>query len=228
MRRHAHTVDVLAEITDTTSMLHWTVLEYCPNGDLFTYLTKNGALKESQARKWFRQILIAVHSFHSRGVCHLDLSPENILLDANFDIKVIDFGQACEFLHGYRHNVLREASMPRFGKDFYRAPELNMVNECKEWNPKMADIWSLGILLYVLLTGNPPFSIADRKDRVFNRIYCEGKLRIILQKHIQSSGDDAVDLLMKIFCPLANRLDMDGILEHTWVRASCRSLNNEN
>ncbi len=83
----------------------------------------------------------------------MDLSPENILLDANFDIKVIDFGQACEFLHGYRHNVLREASMPRFGKDFYRAPELNMVNECKEWNPKMADIWSLGILLYVLLTG---------------------------------------------------------------------------
>ncbi|KAI8916365.1 kinase-like domain-containing protein [Gorgonomyces haynaldii] len=136
----------LYEVIDTPDELYL-ILEYVPGGELFDYLVAHGRMKEKDARKAFRQIVAAVSYCHSMRVIHRDLKAENLLMDANMNIKVADFGFANQFTPGQQLNTW-------CGSPPYAAPELF---QGKEYAGPEVDIWSLGVVLYVLVCGSLPF-----------------------------------------------------------------------
>ncbi|KAJ3374160.1 Serine/threonine-protein kinase par-1 [Allomyces arbusculus] len=142
---HPHIVR-LYEVIDTPRELYL-ILEYVPGGEIFDFLVARGRMKEKDARRYFRQILAAVDYCHALHIIHRDLKAENLLLDASMNIKIADFGFSNQFSPGQRLNTW-------CGSPPYAAPELF---QGKEYNGPEVDIWSLGVVLYVLVCGALPF-----------------------------------------------------------------------
>jgi 5'-AMP-activated protein kinase catalytic alpha subunit len=138
----------LYEVMATKTKIYF-VMEYAKGGELFAKVAK-GRLKEDVARKYFQQLISAVNCCHSRGVYHRDLKPENLLLDENGNLKVSDFGLSAmaesKRLDGLLHTTC--------GTPAYVAPE---VISRKGYDGVKADIWSCGVVLFVLLAGHLPF-----------------------------------------------------------------------
>lgn len=157
---------------------------------------------EMQLKMLFHQICTAVGYCHQKGIAHLDLKPENILLNSSCEIaKLADFGSAVRFTKGVPQNSCR------VGTFFYCAPELICG---REFLPDKADIWSLGILLYTLVTGSWPFASGTQEE-----IY----LQVASGKVLLSSrlSDDLKSLFFAIFqLDSPSRPTIDEILEHPW------------
>lgn len=133
------------------------VTEYIGGGELLDYILKNNSLSECTAAHFIRQLLSAVAYCHSKKIVHRDLKPENLLMDSQESdaiLKVIDFGTS---------TILDSANIKpqKFGSVQYTAPEVFDKN----YNEK-CDIWSCGIILYILLSGKPPFMSKNRKDLI--------------------------------------------------------------
>lgn len=122
------------------------VLEYAPL-ELFDYIVKHGRLNESQSRRFFQQIICAVEYCHRHKIVHRDLKPENLLLDNNLNVKIADFGLSNIMTDG---NFLKTSC----GSPNYAAPE---VISGKLYAGPEVDVWSCGVILYVLLVGRLPF-----------------------------------------------------------------------
>ncbi|KAL3524044.1 hypothetical protein ACH5RR_016878 [Cinchona calisaya] len=138
----------LYEVMATKTKIYF-VLEYAKGGELFNKVAK-GRLKEDIARKYFQQLITAVDFCHSRGVYHRDLKPENLLLDENGNLKVSDFGLSA-LAESKRQDGLLHTTC---GTPAYVAPE---VISRKGYDGAKADIWSCGVILFVLLAGYLPF-----------------------------------------------------------------------
>jgi serine/threonine protein kinase len=123
------------------------VLEHIEGGELFDYLVKRGRLSESEALAFFQQIIFGVEFCHRHLVCHRDLKPENLLLDKEMNVKIADFGMAS--LQGPGRMLETSCGSPH-----YASPEI--IKGIK-YNGPGADVWSCGVILYALLTGNLPF-----------------------------------------------------------------------
>ncbi|KAE8709089.1 CBL-interacting protein kinase 18 [Hibiscus syriacus] len=136
------------EVMASKSKIYF-VMEYVRGGELFNKATK-GKLKEDVARRYFQQLVAAVDFCHSRGVYHRDLKPENLLLDQNGNLKVSDFGLSA-LTESRRQDGLLHTTC---GTPAYVAPEV--INK-KGYDGAKADIWSCGVILYVLLAGFLPF-----------------------------------------------------------------------
>ncbi|KAL0447510.1 UNVERIFIED_CONTAM: CBL-interacting serine/threonine-protein kinase [Sesamum latifolium] len=145
--RHPNIVE-LKEVMATKSKIFF-VMEYVRGGALFSKVAR-GRLKEEAARKYFQQLISAVDFCHSRGVYHRDLKPENLLLDENGDLKISDFGLSALYEHRSNDGLLHT----QCGTPAYIAPE---VLRMKGYDGAKADIWSCGVVLYVLLAGFLPF-----------------------------------------------------------------------
>ncbi|KAL1196861.1 CBL-interacting serine/threonine-protein kinase 2 [Cardamine amara subsp. amara] len=145
--KHPNVVE-LYEVMATKSRIYF-VIEYCKGGELFNKVVK-GKLREDVAWKYFYQLISAVDFFHSRGVYHRDIKPENLLLDDNDNLKISDFGLSaladCKRQDGLLHTTC--------GTPAYVAPEV--INR-KGYDGTKADIWSCGVVLFVLLAGYLPF-----------------------------------------------------------------------
>nr|AIZ68217.1 CBL-interacting protein kinase 23-like protein [Albuca bracteata] len=126
------------------------VLEYVTGGELFDKISCRGRLKEDEARKYFQQLINAVDYCHSRGVFHRDLKPENLLLDAGGMLKVSDFGLSA-LPQQLRDDGLLHTTC---GTPNYVAPE---VINSKGYDGAKADLWSCGVILFVLMAGYLPF-----------------------------------------------------------------------
>lgn len=145
--KHPHIVE-LKEVMATRGKVFF-VMEHVKGGELFAKVAK-GRLKEDLARKYFQQLVSAVDFCHSRGVSHRDLKPENLLLDENEDLKVSDFG-----LSSLPEQLRNDGMLhTQCGTPAYVAPE---VLRKKGYDGAKADIWSCGVILYVLLAGFLPF-----------------------------------------------------------------------
>lgn len=147
MVRHPNIVE-LYEVMATRSKIYF-VLEYVKGGELFNKVAK-GKLKEDVARRYFQQLINAVEFCHSRGVYHRDLKPENLLLDENGDLKISDFGLSA-LAESKRQDGLLHTTC---GTPAYVAPE---VISRKGYDGAKADIWSCGVILFVLMAGYLPF-----------------------------------------------------------------------
>lgn len=145
--RHPNIIK-LYEVMATKTKIYF-VVEYAKGGELFNKVAK-GKLKEDVARKYFLQLIDAVDFCHTRGVYHRDIKPENLLLDENEDLKVSDFGLSA-LAESKRQDGLLHTTC---GTPAYVAPEV--INR-KGYDGAKADIWSCGVVLYVLLAGYLPF-----------------------------------------------------------------------
>jgi serine/threonine protein kinase len=137
-----HVIDVIFQ-----DAFIFVLMEYCSGGELFTYLAENGRLREDECQRVFADIVSAISYLHARGISHRDLKPENILLDGRMVPKVADFG-LCHFCLGHK------LTATPCGSPIYAAPE---VVSGHPYDGKMCDIWSLGVMLYVMATARPPW-----------------------------------------------------------------------
>lgn len=142
------------------------ICEYCKGGQLFDSLMQANFLTESKIRYVMRQILSAVRFCHSRGIVHRDLKPENILIDRDitknpnsFEVKLIDFGTSTYFSE---NGVIRGKT----GTPYYIAPEV--LEKDKSYTEK-CDLWSCGVMMYIMISGKPPFS-GGSKPEIYERI----------------------------------------------------------
>ena len=143
------------------------VMELAENGDLFNFLAQ-GALPEKIARYFFEQVLDAVEHIHSNKFCHLDIKLENILLDKDYTVKLTDFGFATEIEEGKRLNK-------KVGTPSYRPPEMWKIGpNQKGYDGIKADVFQLGVLLFIFITGTPAFLEANSGD-VWYRLALNGK-----------------------------------------------------
>ncbi|VDM18046.1 unnamed protein product [Hydatigera taeniaeformis] len=142
------------------------VMEFAANGELFEYLVSNGRMREKDARIKFRQIVSAVQYCHQKNIVHRDLKAENLLLDADYNIKLADFG--------FSNTFRADKKLDTFcGSPPYAAPELFLG---KKYIGPEVDVWSLGVILYTIVAGYLPFdaqNLRDLRERVLR-----GKYRI--------------------------------------------------
>ena len=124
------------------------VQEYLSGGGLFDSLITNVGFTENASATIIRQILSAVSYLHSKKIAHRDIKPENILFESNdaLNVKLLDFGNS-------RQMGENDAMHGVYGTAFYVAPEVN-----KGDYDEKCDVWSIGVILYMLLSGNPPFN----------------------------------------------------------------------
>ncbi|XP_059664270.1 CBL-interacting serine/threonine-protein kinase 12-like [Cornus florida] len=163
--RHPNIVQ-LFEVMATKTKIYF-VMEYVKGGELFNKVAK-GRLPEQVARKYFQQLISAVGFCHARGVYHRDLKPENLLLDEDGDLKVSDFG-----LSAVADQIRQDGLFHTFcGTPAYVAPE---VLARKGYDAAKADLWSCGVVLFVLMAGHLPFH--DKNVMVMYKKIYRGEFR---------------------------------------------------
>lgn len=219
MRRvsHQHVVQYLRAIPGKKGRHEYTALvtEYAPNGDLFDILADSGALSERLAKMYFRQLLLALEACHSRGVVHRDVKLENILLDAQFNLKLCDFGLAVasRWDDSADEIMLKGES----GTAMYMAPE---VHSKRPYRGTPVDAWSAGVVLFILLTGVPPFDNAVKGDFWYDCLL-EGDLRRFWssqQAEATRLSAGAQDLVSRLLCAdPERRLTVKEALQHPWI-----------
>ncbi|KAG5684317.1 hypothetical protein PVAND_013552 [Polypedilum vanderplanki] len=190
----------LYEVIETDKTLYL-VMEYVNNGEVFEYLVKNGRMKENIARQKFRQIVSAVQYLHSKKIIHRDLKAENLLLDQNLDVKIVDFGFSNMYAEGNKMDTY-------CGSPPYAAPELF---QGKKYDGPEVDVWSLGVILYTLVSGSLPFdgsTLRELRERVIR-----GKYRIPFYL-----STDCEALLKKFLAlnPL-KRYPLEQIMKDKWM-----------
>ncbi|XP_061353990.1 calcium-dependent protein kinase 2-like [Gastrolobium bilobum] len=183
------------------------VMELCAGGELFDRIIATGLYTERAAASLLRTIVQIVHTFHSMGVIHRDLKPENFLLlnkDENAPLKATDFGLSVFYKQG---DMFKDI----VGSAYYIAPEVLK----RRYGPEV-DIWSVGVMLYILLCGSPPFW-AESEHGIFNAI---------LRGHIDFTSDPwpsispaAKDLVRKMLnSDPKQRLTAYEVLNHPWIK----------
>ncbi|KAJ6855986.1 CBL-interacting protein kinase [Populus alba x Populus x berolinensis] len=200
--RHPNIIQ-LYEVLATKSKIYF-VLEYAKGGELFNKVAK-GRLKEDVARKYFQQLINAVDFCHSRGVYHRDIKPENLLLHEDENLKISDFGLSA-LAESKRQDGLLHTTC---GTPAYVAPE---VIKRKGYDGAKADIWSCGVVLFVLLAGYLPFHDTNLME-MYKKI---DKAEFKCPNWFPT---DARKLLRKILDPNPNtRISIAEIKESSWFR----------
>ncbi|XP_077669860.1 serine/threonine-protein kinase MARK1 isoform X3 [Eretmochelys imbricata] len=190
----------LFEVIETEKTLYL-VMEYASGGEVFDYLVAHGRMKEKEARAKFRQIVSAVQYCHQKCIVHRDLKAENLLLDADMNIKIADFGFSNEFTIGNKLDTF-------CGSPPYAAPELF---QGKKYDGPEVDVWSLGVILYTLVSGSLPFdgqNLKELRERVLR-----GKYRIPFYM-----STDCENLLKKLLVlnPI-KRGSLEQIMKDRWM-----------
>ncbi|CAO2194133.1 unnamed protein product [Urochloa humidicola] len=200
--RHPNIVQ-LHEVMASKSKIYF-AMEYVRGGELFARVAR-GRLKEDAARKYFHQLIGAVDFCHSRGVYHRDLKPENLLVDENGNLKVSDFGlsalQECQKQDGLLHTTC--------GTPAYVAPEI--INK-KGYDGAKADIWSCGVILFVLLAGYLPFH--DTNLMEMYRKISKGEV-----KYPNWFSSDLRRFMSRLLDPNPNnRITIEKLVEYPWFK----------
>ena len=193
----------LFEVMASKSKIYF-VLEYAKGGELFNKISK-GKFSEDVARRYFHQLISAVEYCHSRGVYHRDLKPENLLLDDNENLKVSDFGLSA-LAESKRHDGLLHTTC---GTPAYVAPE---VLSRRGYDGSKADIWSCGVILFVLVAGYLPFH-----DPNLMEMY--RKISKAEYRCPRSFSTELKDLVFRMLDPdPSTRISISRIKRSTWYR----------
>lgn len=200
MLSHPHIVK-LYQVMETKNMLYL-VSEYASQGEVFEFISRHGRMPEPMARRKFWQVLLAVEYCHSQHIVHRDLKAENLLLDSHMNVKLADFGFS-NFFSPTGHLTTWCGSPP------YAAPE---VFEGKRYIGPEVDVWSLGVVLYVLVCGALPFdgsSLQVLRSRVLS-----GRFRI---PFFMSTECEHLIRKMLVLDP-SRRLTVEQVKRHRWLQ----------
>ena len=195
----------------STLKKYYIITEYCPEGELFNEIIKVGKFDEGQAAFIINQILKEVSYCHKMNFIHRDIKPENLMItnrekNGCLQVKLIDFGTAKIFERGQQENKY-------VGSSYYMAPEILK----RQYNEK-CDLWSIGVILYILLTGRPPFDGNDDEEILEN-----------VKKGVYDKwgypfpvlSEQSKDLIFKLlqYDP-EKRLNAEQALEHPWFKTA--------
>lgn len=194
-------------------------MEYFSAGELYDLVERKGAMDEAAARHCFRQILLGAAHLHRHGVAHRDLSLENVLLDSSGRCVLIDLGMclrlpvSCDPADADRRVLV--ASQGVYGKRNYIAPEI--LEGSKPFDAIKVDVWALGIMLFIMLTGVPPFEAASPVNTAY-RMICAGHTAEVLEEWNIRVSSSALDLIGRILrADPEERPSISQILAHEWM-----------
>jgi calcium-dependent protein kinase len=197
------------------------VQELCTGGELFDYIVNQEFLSENQAAVIFEQILHSVTYCHKNAIAHRDLKPENFMFESSKEgsnLKLIDFGLSCSY---FKTNPTGESQYTRMttraGTAFFMAPEVleqNYSNGC--------DMWSCGVILYVMLCGYPPFD-GDTEEEILLSVQSD---KYDFDDEVWDNvSEEAKDLIRKLLVPENERLSPKEALEHPWIKTMTKPEN---
>ncbi|XP_062096674.1 CBL-interacting serine/threonine-protein kinase 23 isoform X1 [Humulus lupulus] len=201
--RHPNVIRMYEVMASKTKI--YIVMEFVTGGELFDKIASKGRLKEDEARKYFQELICAVDYCHSRGVFHRDLKPENLLLDASGSLKVSDFGLSA-LPQQVREDGLLHTTC---GTPNYVAPEV--INN-KGYDGAKADLWSCGVILFVLMAGYLPFEESNLMA-LYKKIH---KAEFTFPPWFSSS---AKKLIKRILDPdPSTRITIAEIIQNEWFK----------
>uniref|UniRef100_A0A8D2I0N2 non-specific serine/threonine protein kinase n=1 Tax=Urocitellus parryii TaxID=9999 RepID=A0A8D2I0N2_UROPR len=196
---HPYVIQLFQVIETDQNM--YLIMEHASGGQLRRYIPHAGGLPEDQVRSVFREMVHVVHYCHEKGVAHLDLKPENFVLDVKGHLKLIDFGLSMSFTPGQKLTGFR-------GTLLYSAPE--MVKG-KGFEGPPADVWSLGVSLYFMLSGTRPFKMSTTeglKKRILEVSYS-------IPPHVSEEASDLIQQILTL--DPKQRPTLEQILRHPWL-----------
>ncbi|KAJ1963643.1 hypothetical protein IWQ62_003154 [Dispira parvispora] len=184
------------------------VMEYVPGGDLFSLLdrSQNAVLSEADARFYIAEIILAINHLHKMGYAHRDIKPQNILIDAKGHIRLADFG-SCIRLN--KQGMI--TSQVPVGTCDYISPEVLKAREGNFGYTQACDWWSLGIVIYEMLYGDPPFyseSIPETYAKIMTY-----QISLEFDDEINAVSVHAKDLIQRLLCEQDQRLGRDGVAD---------------
>ena len=201
------------------------IMEYINGGNLFSFLKKHRKVSEKNAKLLFKQIILGIKYMHDQNIVHRDIKLENILIDLNNNIKICDFGIG---------RVLSSPDQSLFdqcGTPMYIAPEILLCSKEKGYKGFPVDIWSSGIVLYILLSGTLPFSFKNSSSSLNssnesqidedNNNSEDLQYSIINKepKEIENISEEGKDLLNKLLEKNPEkRITIEEILQHPWMK----------
>ena len=207
-----------SNINNCSSLLKSKVLykieEFAENGELFNYIYEyKKGFPEHISAKIFLKILKNVKIMHENNVIHGDIKPENILIDKDFNIKLIDFGFS-SIITEKNHGIINSTE----GSETYSAPERRRTN-LEGYDGVKSDIFSLGVLLFVITVGRFPFNLSGYSDKKYRLIITKkfDKYWAIYEKF--NLSEEFKDLINHLICfEPEERLNINKILEHSWIQ----------
>lgn len=197
--RHPNIVQ-LYEIIETSKQL-FLIMEYASGGELFEYIVKKRRLQDSEACRFFHQILAGIEYLHKIKVCHRDLKPENLLLDENMNIKIVDFGLSNTYKQ--EKDTLKTAC----GSPCYASPEMIAG---KRYHGLDTDLWSLGVILYAMTVGYLPFEDSDTNKLYKKILSCE----YLVPGYVDKQAKDMMKHIMQ--SDPKQRYKIKDIKAHPW------------
>eukprot|EP00347_Sterkiella_histriomuscorum_P001348 403372377 len=206
-----------------TGVYSYLVMEYAERGNFFDYICQ-APLSENATCFYFRQLLESMIYLRNNKICHRDLKPENMLVDSNYDMKLADFGFAT-YLQGINGNYLHFTCKGTLG---YMAPEILNLQVCENqgYNAEQTDAFAMGVILFSLIMGRPPFWKADPiEDKHFKILHLQqyqyfwnvwesqysNQLGIVVRDEIKSLFNSLISSVPSF------RLSFNEIRNHPWV-----------
>ncbi|KAJ3307017.1 hypothetical protein HDV03_003344 [Kappamyces sp. JEL0829] len=200
---------IVKEISILKKMKHNNIVRFVSGGELFEHIVNKGYYGEDDAKHIVNGILEAVQYLHNNGIVHRDLKPENLLMSSNeadAEVKLSDFGLST-MMNSETENLMKT----KCGTLMYCAPEILRG----EQYTKSVDMWSIGVITYVLLCGYPPFF--DQNDTVTLQLILAAKFEF-LSPDWDDYTEKAKDFISGLICSDASkRLDCEGALSHSWL-----------
>lgn len=204
---HPHIIHIHSIFQRKTK--YFIFMRFAENGDLLEFILKKGAISEAQARVWIRQLALSVQYLHDMDIAHRDLKCENILITSNYNIKLADFGFSRYTVDSHGK---KQTSETYCGSLSYAAPE---ILRGLPYHPKVADIWSIGVILYIMLNKAMPFD-----DTNIKRLYEQqtNKRWRFRAKVIDILSDQVKKLMTHLLEPdVAKRWRVEQILNSDWL-----------
>lgn len=218
--KHAHIIQCLANGED--QFWHWIAMELADGGDLFDKIEADEGVGEDIAHVYFHQLIDALGYMHSKGIAHRDIKPENVLLSADGDLKIADFGLAALFIKDGNKRLCHTVC----GSPPYIAPEIVSGRRSKRkdllddgYEANICDIWSCGVVLFVLLVGNTPWEEPTmRSDEFREYVETHGRTTDELWDKIPPELLSLLRGMLKL--NPAERMKLDEIRTHPWYTRS--------
>ena len=209
---------------DTKTVYFIVVLELAEGGEMIQHLLQGGALAESHARFYFTQLMQALRHLHQSNIVHRDLKPDNILFDQAFNLKLADFGFA-----GSSATKADGKFSTYCGTQAYMAPEVIALNNggTAKYDGFAADVFSAGVVLFVMARGIPPFFTASSDDRYF-KIMSANRWDLYWKQHKKNTGTEISDDFMEMMQGILqaepdNRWTSDQVMNCAWMKGQMPS-----